>query len=437
MKVLGMMMRVRSIYGLIAAVMLLATMAGAVQAAGAPTFSVAVAALNLRQGPGTNYAILDVLRSGEAGTITGRDAGGVWWQVKLSDGRAGWVHGGYVTVSGDTSAVPVVQAAAVARTAATRGNTIVFQTSSGGAIYAMNADGSNLRYLTHGMDPALSPDGRLVAFTRWMGSSTGVKGDLWVIGVDGTGERKVHGDVQQPKSPIWSSDGKTIVINIQRGLSLSRLMCMPKEFNLPPEVTDIEYRGDLVCFKIAKPWWRLRSVDVATGEFTDLPGDVISFAPALDPVNPWRIVYVGDRGLVNLDITNGNSWSLTTDPQDHTPTFSPDGSKIAVSYRQTDHWEVHVMNADGTGRVRLTQTPMTVLVEQQLKGETPRSWNNAAPAWSPDGRQIAFLSDRNGQWEIWVMNADGSNQRLLLPASALGGTPIRYEGMEERVISWR
>ncbi|MGC8780941.1 MAG: SH3 domain-containing protein [Anaerolineae bacterium] len=430
-------MRVRSIFGLIAVVLLLSTAAGAVQAADGPTFTVAVAALNLRQGPGTNHAILDVLRSGEAGTITGRDADGVWLQVKLADGRAGWVHGGYVTVSGDVRAAPVVQAVAAAKTTATRGNTIVFQTSSGGAIYAMNADGSNLRYLTHGMDPALSPDGRLVAFTRWMGSSTGVKGDLWVIGVDGTGERQVHGDVQQPKSPVWSSDGQTIVINIQRGVSLSRLMCVPKEFSLPPEATDIEYRGDLVCFKIARPWWRLRAVDVATGEFRDLPGDVISFAPTLDPRNAWRLVYVGDRGLVNLDITNGNAWPLTTDPQDHSPTFSPDGSKIAVSYRQTDHWEVHVMNADGTGRVRLTQTPMTVLVEQQLKGQTPRSWNNAAPAWSPDGRQIAFLSDRNGRWEIWVMNADGSNQRLLLPASALGDTPIRYEGMEERVISWR
>jgi hypothetical protein len=38
--------------------------------------------------------------------------------------------------------------------------TIVFQTVSGGSIYAVDADGSNLRYLTTGMDPALSPDGQ-------------------------------------------------------------------------------------------------------------------------------------------------------------------------------------------------------------------------------------------------------------------------------------
>lgn len=430
---------VRWAFSIAAIAVLLLTAVGAAQAAEGPTVTVAVVALNLRQGPGTGYAIVDVLRAGDVGTATGRDAAGTWLRVAMSGGRAGWVYGEFVTVSDAIAGLPVVTPAAAptGRAAPTAGNTIVFQTSSGGAIYAMNADGSNLRYLTTGIDPALSPDGRLVAFTRWMGSSTGVKGDLWVIGVDGSGERKLLGDVQQPKSPAWSRDGKTIIFNIQRGVSMSRLMCIPKEMSLPPESTEIDYRGDLVCFKVARPLWRLRAVDVASGAFEDVPGDVISFAPALDPTNDWRVVYVGERGLVNLDVTRGNTWFLTDDPQDHTPTFSPDGRKIAVSYRQTDHWEVHVMNADGTGRARLTSTPTTVLIDQQLKGQTPRSWNNAAPAWSPDGKQIAFLSDRNGQWEIWVMNADGSNQRLLLPASALGGAAIRYEGMEERVISWR
>lgn len=431
----------RWMFSLAVLVMLLLTPVGAAQAAEGPTLTVAVPALNLRQGPGTGYTIVDVLSVGDAGVATGRDASGAWLQVTMSGGRAGWVYGEFVKLSDDAAALPVVSAPAAATVsrAASRlaGGTIVFQVSSGGAIYAMNADGSNLRYLTVGMDPALSPDGRLVAFTRWMGSSTGVKGDLWVIGVDGSGERKVLGDVQQPKSPAWSRDGKTIILNIQRGVSLSRLMCIPQEMSLPPESVEIEQRGNMVCFKVARPLWRLRAVDVATGAFEDVPGDVISFAPALDPTNDWRVVYVGERGLVNLDVTRGNTWFLTDDPQDHTPTFSPDGRKIAVSYRQTDHWEVHVMNADGTGRGRLTSTPMTVLIDQQLAGQSPRSWNNAAPAWSPDGRQIAFLSDRNGRWEIWVMNADGSNQRLLLPASALGGASIRYEGMEERVISWR
>ena len=422
------------------AVLLLGSI-GAAQAADGPTVTVAVDALNLRQGPGTGYTIVDVLRSGDSATVTGRDAAGTWYQVKLADGRTGWVNGSFVQLSGDATGVPVVQAAAAvpapAAVPAAKGNTIVFQTASGGPIYVMNANGSNLRYLTTGIDPAISPDGKQVAFTRWSGSSTGVPGDLWVINTDGSGERKVVGEVQQPKSPIWSADGKTIIVNIQRGSALSPRRCVPDDFAVPPEADEVVKEGDKVCFRVKDPFWRLRSVDVGTGAYTDLPGDVKSFAPTQDPANPWRVVYVGERGLVNLDITRGNTWQLTDDPQDRGPVFSPDGKKIATTYRQTDHWEVHTVNADGTGRVRLTETPTTVLIDQQLKGQPARSWNNAAPSWSPDGKQIAFLTDRTGQWEIWVMNADGSNERPLLPASALGGKQIKYDGVNERVISWR
>jgi Tol biopolymer transport system component len=76
-------------------------------------------------------------------------------------------------------------------------------------------------------------------------------------------------------------------------------------------------------------------------------------------------------------------------------------------------------------------------VEQELNGETPHSYNNTAPTWSPDGSQIAFLTDRTGNWEIWVMNADGSNQRPLFPAGLLDSIRLQYSGMDERMLSWR
>ncbi len=91
------------------AVLLLGSI-GAAQAADGPTVTVAVDALNLRQGPGTGYTIVDVLRSGDSATVTGRDAAGTWYQVKLADGRTGWVNGSFVQLSGDATGVPVVQA---------------------------------------------------------------------------------------------------------------------------------------------------------------------------------------------------------------------------------------------------------------------------------------------------------------------------------------
>jgi Tol biopolymer transport system component len=142
------------------------------------------------------------------------------------------------------------------------------------------------------------------------------------------------------------------------------------------------------------------------------------------------VIYRDEQGLAVIDINRGVTWRLTDDPSDYTPTFSPDGSKIAVGYRQHDHWEIHVLNADGTGRVRLTQTPLDVT----LAGKP--AWNNVAPTWSPDGSKIAFLTDRSGRWEIWIMNPDGSNQRPLLSDSVEARLALQHTTDDDRSVSW-
>jgi len=90
------------------------------------------------------------------------------------------------------------------------------------------------------------------------------------------------------------------------------------------------------------------------------------------------------------------------------------------------------MNADGSNRVRLTHEELF----------TPRPPNNVSPAWSPDGRHIAFFTDRNSEpgsselkWELYVMKADGSDQRPMFE-TALDGLPIKYGFVAERMVSW-
>lgn len=78
------------------------------------------------------------------------------------------------------------------------------------------------------------------------------------------------------------------------------------------------------------------------------------------------------------------------------PVWSPDGTRIAFVSEKTDNDEIWVINADGTD-------------ERQL---TFNSWEwDKSPSWSPDGSKIAFWSNRvTGHKQIWVMNADGSEQ---------------------------
>jgi len=80
------------------------------------------------------------------------------------------------------------------------------------------------------------------------------------------------------------------------------------------------------------------------------------------------------------------------------PVFSPDGKQIAFMSGRDGNPEIYTMSVDGTNIRRLTNHPA----------------GDSSPTWSPSGSQIAFTSDRSGKAQVYVMNsADGSGVRRL------------------------
>jgi TolB protein len=216
---------------------------------------------------------------------------------------------------------------------------LVFQSNREGNwnIYTVKVDGSDLTRMTHGpaaeTSGAFSPDGALLLFAS---DREGGANDLFVMPSAGGEAVQITWGAAAGSRSIWSPDGAHVLYRASR-----------------PPTTEDGAPGE---------FFRVRPDGNAAG--TVAGGPRREFNPAYSP----------DAARIVFDAHRDGGWE------------SDDGG-----------WEVFVMNADGTDRRMLTRNDV----------------NDWGPSWSPDGRTIVFLSGMENVYDVHLMDAEGSGVRRL------------------------
>jgi Tol biopolymer transport system component len=263
------------------------------------------------------------------------------------------------------------------------------------------------------VQPQWSPNGHRIAY--WA-SDEGSERDIWTMKPTGDDAVRVTNDAATDWNPIWSPDGRYLyfVSDRQGGMQLWRVAIDEKtgRGHSAPELvpTPSAFGQHLSMSRDGK---RLAFVNVGLKrnlyrvEIDPRGGKVIGQSEAqtqwsrqgvdldLSP-NGERIVYTTladtQEDLAVLDSYGSKEprWLTDDEYKDRGPRWSPDGQRIAFYSTRSGSFEIWLINADGTGLKRLTESG----------SNNDKAYN---PLWSPDGKRISFTNQRG---ESWIIEAD-------------------------------
>jgi Tol biopolymer transport system component len=260
-----------------------------------------------------------------------------------------------------------------------------------------------------------------IAFARW----DGVKHNLFIANIDGSGERFL---LESAAGPSWSSDGQYLSFFGEQGIGtqvrdgvpmhrgdLTDGILIVKVANFPNDITQVEIdqkvregtarwtawapNGEMLAFD-ATPGGNRRIFFLGTAENRQfdiqIDGEQADWSP-----DSKQIVYRSGRnnkqGIWISNPDDSGAHNITNEGNDAFPSWSPDGRQIAFHREAGGNVDIYIMNVDGSNVRRLTEA----------------AGPDTLPAWTPDGR-IVFRSARSGSWGIYIMNADGSGQKQII-----------------------
>jgi serine/threonine protein kinase len=316
------------------------------------------------------------------------------------------------------------------------GNLIAFHSArEPSGLYIMEATGENTRRLSDiGYHPSWSPDGKqIVVGTEWVGvhsNKSTSRSALWIIDVATGGKRLLtEGDAAQPS---WSPGGGRIAYWYWSTEGRGDIATIPAAGGAPVRVTTEDSTdwnptwspdGKYIYFASDRSGsmslWRI-AVDEKTGAVLSLAEAVPT--PSRYPLSisfsrdGKLLAYVRYESMANLqsiafDASSGN---VTGEPVWVTrgftgishPQLSPDGEHYVARWPRLTQEDIAIFNKDGSNWRALTDD----------------KFQDRRPRWFPDGRRVAFSSDRSGVNQIWSINADGTGLQQLTFADGNGAS---------------
>jgi Tol biopolymer transport system component len=245
--------------------------------------------------------------------------------------------------------------------------------------------GKRLLFAGDAVQPSWSPHGDRIAF--WAIPKTTAQRDIWTISASGGAPVAVTQDPQLDWNPVWSADGKFLYFASDRGgsMNLWRIAIDEKTGK-----TSGEPRA-------------LTTPSLSSGHFSiSRDGRGIAYLALNELASIERVPFDPSTAKAGLPAP-----LLRQSGALFSPDVSPDGNSVV--FRSLGGQEdLFLVRSDGTGLRKLTDDPH----------------RDRGPSWSPDGRRIAFYSNRDaGKYEIWLINPDGSGLTQLTRTAGRGWFP--------------